>query len=557
MKKSEWQPVYERLQPFIEDAARTHYEGDTERGFKFWAVSQVLMDSDLSDDQIKDPLLLDGKGDLGLDGYYEDTDTETLTLVQSRFHEHPAAVGNDELNNFFCCLNKVLNPQIVVAAKNPLAQDAHRSVRDAISRGWTLKFVFVTAGYLSPDGQVFARENSVATETIDSVTIRKELEVYDLERLKELYDSHLTPSRFNTDVFLVIPSASRSVSKIAGFNVLLAAVSGSELVRAFRQHEYALFRLNPRGPLQNKVNADILGTLRDPMRRKLFFHLNNGITAVCDSFKEADGTHVSIRDFQIVNGCQTTVTLAKAGPIVEADDDIKVLLRVIEGLPGLRDDVAKATNTQARLAAQDFKSTDRRQKSLKKEFDALPEPIFYEIKRGDWEMEQNKQRYLDTDSRTYRRVKMKDLAQATLAFLGDPGDAKDKSRTIFEDEARYRHVFPEDVRAQQLLLPWTVYRAADRECSAWTEFSGAEYARFCLVALVGLEMAPSRELPAVHDAVRLASRIDRIDSAISRGQSAVVAAIAALEEYPGNREFFRSADFFGKVLRTYRGMPKA
>src|SRR3990172_1258262 len=144
-------------------------------------------------------------------------------------------------------------------------------------------------------------------------------------------------------------------------------------------------------------------------------------------------------------------------------------------------------------------------------------------------MEENKPRYWNTESRTYRRVKMKDLAQATLAFLGEPGDAKDKSRTIFEDEGRYRRVFPDDVRAQQLLLPWTVYALADRECSAWREFTGAEYARFCLAALVGLELAPNRELPAVHEAVRLACQTDRIASAISRGQQAVVAAVAALE----------------------------
>jgi len=63
----------------------------------------------------------------------------------------------------------------------------------------------------------------------------------------------------------------------------------------------------------------------------------------------------------------------------------------------------------------------------------LLRPVFYEIKRGDWEMEQNKARYTDQATRSARRIKMKDLAQATLAFLGDPGDAKDKSREIFEN----------------------------------------------------------------------------------------------------------------------------
>lgn len=494
MKKTEWAPVYERLEAFFEDAARTHYGGDKEQGFKFWAVSQVLVDTDLSDDQIKEPLLLDGKGDLGLDGYYEDTETDTLILVQSKFHDQPATIGNENLNRFFSCLKKVLSPEVVVAAKNPLAQDAHRAVKDAIAKGWTLRFIFVTSGYLSPEGRVFAEAKATETEVIDSVEIRKDLDVYDVERLQELYESHLTPRTFNTDVELNISSDDFSVSHVAGFRVLVASIPAAEIVKAFRQYQYALFQLNPRGPLQNKVNTRILATLKDPNKRNLFFHLNNGITAVCDSFRP-DGDSVTVRAFQIVNGCQTTVTLAKAGAIVEADRHITVLLRLIEGLANLRNEIATATNLQARLTAQDFKSNDATQKDLKNQFDALPAPILYEVKRGDWEMEENKVRYWDADSKVYRRIKMKDLAQATLAFLGEPGDAKDRSRTIFEDESRYKLVFPDRVRAQQLLLPWTVYQEANRACFQWRAFLGAEYARYCLTALVGLDMCPAQELP--------------------------------------------------------------
>jgi len=556
MNKSEWAPVYQRLEPFIEDAARTHYGGDKERGFKFWAVSQVLMDTDLSDDQLKEPLQLDGKGDLGLDGYYEDAETETLILVQSKFHDQPAAIGNDVPNRFFGSLRKVLSPEIVVAARNPMAQDAHRAVKDAISKGWVLRFVFVTSGYLSPEGRVFAETKATETEVVDSIEIRKELEVYDLERLQELYDGHLTPARFNTDVELDISGDDFNVSTIAGFRVLVASIPARELVKAFRQHQYALFRLNPRGPLQNKINSKIFATLKDPNRRKLFFHLNNGVTAVCDSFNAASN-QVSIRDFQIVNGCQTTVTLAKARAIVEDDVGIKVLLRLVEGLAGIREQIAEATNTQARLTAQDFKSNDPLQRDLKNQFDALPSHILYEVKRGDWEMEQNKDRYWDADLRLYRRVKMKDLAQATLAFLGEPGDAKDRSRTIFENESRYKKVFPDGVRAQQLLLPWTVYKESDAACLRWSRFSGAEYARYCLAALVGLELAPQNELPPIQDAVKLAAHTERIRAVLARGQSAIAGLVAILgDDYLGPREFFRSADFFGRVVKAYRAQPE-
>src|SRR2546422_8071608 len=144
MKKSDWQPVYERLRPFFEDAARTYYdEGDRGRGFKFWSVSQVLMDGDLSDDEIREPLRLDGGGDLGLDGYFEDSDEATLTLVQSKFHEQAVAIGNSELSKFLGCLNKLLNPSVVVASKNGLVSDAHRALKDAIAKEWTIRFVFV------------------------------------------------------------------------------------------------------------------------------------------------------------------------------------------------------------------------------------------------------------------------------------------------------------------------------------------------------------------------------------------------------------------------------
>ena len=555
MKKSEWQPAYDTIRLFVEDAARTHYGGNKERGFKFWAISEVLMETDLSDDQLKEPLVLDGRGDLGLDGYYEDPDAQTLILVQSKFHEQPVAIGNDELNRFLSSLKKVLDPQVVVATSNPLAQDAHRAVRDAIQRHWTLRFVFVSSGYLSPEGRTFAEANVQDTETIDSTEVRKEFEVYDLEKLKALYESHLSPSRFNTDVELAIAAKDRIESTVSGFRVLLANMAAAELVRAFRQHQYALFRLNPRGPLQNKVNSRILGTLRDEHKRDLFFHLNNGITAVCDSFKADDG-QVIIRDFQIVNGCQTTVTLVRAAPIVEADQGIRILVRLIEGLAGLRDDIARATNDQARLTAQDFKSNDPLQRDLKNQFDALPSPVFYEVKRGDWVMVSDRQRYWDEGLSQYRRMKMKDLAQAAFALLGEPGDAKDKSRTIFEDESRYKKVFPEGVRAQQLLLPWHVYRAADKACETWTKFSGAQYARYCLVALVGSELAANQELLPLHESAKVLAQPDHIDALIKRGQQAVGSLVAALgDEYPGHREFFRSDDFFSKVLKSFRAQP--
>ncbi len=557
MRRADWQPAFDSIKPFIEDSARSNYTpDDLQRGFKFWAVSQVLMDMGLSDDEIKEPLTLDGRSDLGLDGYYEDAESEALVLIQSKFHNTATAVGNDDLNRFYSSLRKVLDPAVVVAARNPLAQDAHRAVRDAIQKGWTVRFVFVTSGYLSPEGAVFAKSNQSETEIVDSVEVRKELDVYDLEGLISLYESHLAPGRHNTDVELSLAGSDLHESQVGNFRVLIGALPARELVAAFRQHGYALFKLNPRGPLQNKINSRIRKTIEDPVKRKWFFHLNNGITALADNFR-MEGGKVFIRDFQIVNGCQTTVTLARVAPIVEADGDIKVLLRLFEGVTGFRGEIADATNTQARLTAQDKKSNDTIQEDLKRRFNALPDPIFYESKRGDWQMEQaggSPQRYLDSTLSVTRKISMVDLAQAVLAFLGEPGRAKDKPRDIFEDDSLYKKVFPDGVRPEQLLLPWNVYKLCQSLCTEWRQFAGAQYARYCLTAIVGSELAPRKELPSVRESTDLNSQIERITAIVRRGQNAI-ASRAADDDYPGHREFFRSPEFFEKILKTYRALP--
>lgn len=564
MRKSDWLPVYENYKPFYEDAARTHYEGDTEAGFKFWAVSQILMDQGLSDDEIKAPLLIDRDNDLGIDGFYEDEEDNVVTLIQSRYHGVATPIGNTELNTFFSCLKNLLNPRIVTAAadRNPLVNDAHRVIRTAISKGWTIRFIFVTSGYLSsPGGKQYVSEHREETEILDEMTISKELLVLDIENLDKLYRSHLVPERLNTDVDLIVDPKDihESIlhSEIGDYNYLLAALPGRELVKAFRLHGYALFKLNPRGPLQNKVNNEIKRTIRDPIKNQLFFHLNNGITAICDSFTVSKD-RIAIRDFQIVNGCQTTVTLVKMEPIVESSGGIKVLLRLFEGVRNIRSDIANATNTQARLTAREQKSNDPLQNDLHNRFNALPTPIFYEVKRGDWEMEGKKDRYKVNRQRTHRRVNMVDVAQATLAFLGEPGIAKDRSRDIFENEEVYKRVFPDNIKPEQLLLPWKTYLIANDLCEAWKEnFPGAQYARYYLVAIVGSEFAPDKKIPPIKQAIKLRQDKDTIGPIMRIGQAAIISLISAMgDNYPGHREFFRSAEFFIKVLNLYKGLPK-
>lgn len=489
----------ERLAPFVEDASRTHFNGEAWRGFKFWALGEVLIDSDLSDDELKAAVEIDGRSDLGLDGYVEDPESETLILVQSKYHERPTAVGSDELAKFLDGMPaRLLNPTVAAASPNPLVNDAHRALRDAIANGWRLRFIFLCAGWLTAEGGVpFAESHKTSTQAFDSLEIARDLEVYDWPALAALYDSHLVALGSNTDVTFDLTGVPFHEAKSGGFKVIVITLPARQLVSAFEAKGYALFQLNPRGPLKNRTNSRIKATLQDRARQELFYLFNNGVTALCESWKK-DGDILRVRAFQIVNGCQTTVTLASVAPIVAANPEIKVPLRLIEGPGHMTQAIAEATNTQTRLTAEDFKSNDKLQRDLKKQFDSLPQPIFYEIKRGDWEPVSRdktlRERYKEPIGQSFRRVKMKDVAQATLAFLGEPGRAKDQSRAIFDSGEVYAKVFPPNVRAQQLMVPMRLYEEADRVCSAWNA-QYAPYARYCLVALAGSRLRKGDSSP--------------------------------------------------------------
>jgi hypothetical protein len=123
---------------------------------------------------------------------------------------------------------------------------------------------------------------------------------------------------------------------------------------------------------------------------------------------------------------------------------VRVPLRVIEtqAAPSIAKDVAGTTNDQNRMKPEDFRSGDSLHERLQKEFNLLRPRWFYEYKRGTWITE-----FRSAQARMpygLRRIQMKDLAQACLAFLGRPDDAIDRAASIFTSDDLYHHAFPTD-----------------------------------------------------------------------------------------------------------------
>src|SRR5690606_36004790 len=75
-------------------------------------------------------------------------------------------------------------------------------------------------------------------------------------------------------------------------------------------------------------------------------------------------------------------------------------------------------------------------------------------------------------------------AQASLSFLGKPAEAAESAGAIFSVADRYSAVFPDDVRAKQLLLSYRLYElSSDYTAAQKSRHVWPDYLRYPLVAV--------------------------------------------------------------------------
>jgi AIPR protein len=76
-----------------------------------------------------------------------------------------------------------------------------------------------------------------------------------------------------------------------------------------------------------EVNSEIVQSIADPVRQKRFGILNNGITLI-SSDVGVQGNELFLRDYQTVNGCQTSNVLFDQKEVIAPDATL--MLKVVE-----------------------------------------------------------------------------------------------------------------------------------------------------------------------------------------------------------------------------------
>jgi hypothetical protein len=214
----------------------------------------------------------------------------------------------------------------------------------------------------------------------------------------------------------------------------------------------AIFDLNvrPYYGSKGKVNQDIWNTCINEESERFWF-LNNGITMVCDSFdftQDPDNPIIKVKNAQIVNGCQTSVTIREAHEKHELKDNVKVLLRIYStDNPNLVEKITLTTNNQNKVTDRDLRANDSVQRDIEK--------IMYE-RYGQYYERKNKQyRHLSGPNKR-KIVPSPKAAQAYLAIVRrKPSNARGYLGAIWSDF--YKEIF-ENATVGDLLLSYKIYK---------------------------------------------------------------------------------------------------
>lgn len=147
-----------------------------------------------------------------------------------------------------------------------------------------------------------------------------------------------------------------------------------------------IFELNVRdfaGIETNRVNQDIVTTLKS--RNKSYFGLlNNGITIVGKSLSKMQGKY-TIKNFYVVNGCQTTNVLSEN--VSDITDDMWISVKiVITQKDDIIRDIVKATNNQTEVEEIQLLSMTEYQQELEAFYSTYTTftKLYYERREGQY-----------------------------------------------------------------------------------------------------------------------------------------------------------------------------
>ena len=267
--------------------------------------------------------------------------------------------------------------------------------------------------------------------------------IIDIERYKRYMDGQRIVEIVADLDILGQPLKCSHIHSVGGYNVYSCILSGNVIYRLFDEFHFSLLNSNVRTYLQLKgsVNQGIMGTLK--ASPAMFLAYNNGISATASHVDlNENGEIVCIKDFQIVNGGQTSASIYKA----KADygtslDDVYVQAKItvvddINMYDSMVHNISRYANTQNKIKASDLSANDSYNVSLAKLSRSVYSPMigtrlqtkwFYENMDGGYSNEMSQsgggKTKFEKEYPKNQKFSKTDLAAYELSYQGFPAQA--------------------------------------------------------------------------------------------------------------------------------------
>jgi len=404
-----------------------------------------------------DEYIVEGPGDLGADAIYFDVNDEEkrfkLFIIQTKYNKSACEKGAYKHNIPQEVINKFKNIFDFFASNgtggaNPDLQNKKEEYNSLIDDGYILDRIFFVSANLG----IGPAENTrlILHRWLEQNPFRDKIEYIHLG-LKEIFEKieELETPNISEDIQLYGRYFEFTTPDIKG---LISTISGNELVRIYEKFKDKLFQLGVRYFLgENKINKKIIESASNPTTKDKFWFLNNGITIICNDYEKISPTSENLRaklkNFQIVNGTQTTRCVYEAYKKTGSVDEIKILVKILKAdKEELTEKITESTNSQNPVNSRDLKANDEIQKLLEKSL--RDRGFFYQRKRNQF-IDKPRNEVIDNLL----------FAQIYYSFYFEkPHEARNQRSKLFGDDSVYNKIFNEQLDVEKVIFLHLLYR---------------------------------------------------------------------------------------------------
>lgn len=431
-------------------------------------MSQYLIDSEvLSDFSPSFYTGRSGRSKYRVDGYVYDEFDNTMNLVIANFDGNDMerrmtnTVAMHDFGQLRVFLEAALKTNLYkeIEMSTPCA-DLVDMLRQYAKNIRKYRFLIFT------DADLSSSVKSVNIDAYDGVPV--EGQIWDVDRLFRVCCSEQGRQIIEIDFQRYcgegIPCLEASSAATDQYSSYLGVIPGSVLADIYDQYGSKLLEGNVRSFLSTKVavNKKIRATILNTP--KMFFAFNNGISATAKDVKITTTDHgrfiTFARDFQIINGGQTTASISNARYKDKADlDGIYVQMKLTaidessqEESDELIRNISRSSNSQNKVSDADFFASHPFHRRMEQISRLMFAPAsdgaqyetkwFYERARGQYLQEQMrltpaKKKQFELQHPKNKVIKKTDLAKVQNTWRGFPHTVSKGAQTNFSSFADY------------------------------------------------------------------------------------------------------------------------